>query len=99
MSTAPEIYYVPVVRAVDNTIHPRLAAPCTRQDLEYQQQRPIADKRDTPVINSAVAGPMSPLKAKSFYKEWRCSPSESERKVAKSVMRSDPDRGLERIGR
>lgn len=99
VSTAPAVYYVPVIRAADNTIHPRLSVPCTLQELEYQQQQPIVDMRDTPVINSAMAGPMSPLKAESFYKEWRHSPSEADRKAARSVMRSDPDRGLERIGR
>ncbi len=68
-------------------------------ELENQQQKPVLDKRDVPVMNSAMAGPMSPLQAESFYKEWRHSPSESERKAAKNVMRSDPDRGLERVGR
>lgn len=93
------VYFVPVLRAVDNSLHPRLSAPCTLHELENRQQKPVLDKRDVPVMNSAMAGPMSPLQAESFYKEWRHSPSESERKAAKNVMRSDPDRGLERVGR
>ena len=57
------------------------------------------DNRGTPVISSAIAGPMSPLQAETFYKEWRSPSQTGERKEAINVKRSDPDRGLERIGR
>jgi len=42
---------------------------------------------------------MSPLQAKSFYKEWHSPSNIAERKEARNVKRSDPDKGFERIGR
>ena len=87
--------YIPVLRSFDNTEPPKLSSPCTLQQLESHQSPPLLDMKESPVINSAIAGPMSPIQAKKFYNEWR-SPS---RKEVKNVKRSDPDRGYERIGR
>lgn len=50
-------------------------------------------------VLSSVAGPMSPLQAKAFYREWRSPLHSMDLKEAKNVKRTDPDRGLERIGR
>jgi hypothetical protein len=53
----------------------------------------------SPIMGHALAGPMSPSQANEFYREWR-SPSQSqERKETSIVKRSDPERGLERVGR
>ncbi len=93
--SAPEKYFVPVLRAVDNSTPPRLSNPCTFNDLKTRQSPILA----TPVISSAIAGPMSPLQAKTFYKEWRTPSDSVERKESMNVKRSDPDRGLERVGR
>ena len=48
---------------------------------------------------SSVAGPMSPLQAKAFYNEWRSPYQSLDLKMGVNVRRTDPDRGLERIGR
>ncbi len=89
----PPIYFVPVLRTVDNSVYPKLSHPCTLQQLKTPGSQTRVDRIESPVMNSALAGPMSPLQAKSFYKEWH-SPSNG-----KDVKRSDPDRGMERIGR
>ena len=92
------MFYVPVLRAVDNSVCPSLSAPCTLEQLEVQQ--PLSDKKESPVVvSSAMAGPMSLQQAKSFHKEWQSPSSSSERKKVKNMKRSDPDRGMERRGR
>ena len=95
----PEIYYVPVLRSVDNSTPPQLFSPCTLLELGSQSPWLNCSTVSSPIVEHALAGPMSPSKARKFYREWR-SPSQSgERKDASIVKRSDPDRGLERVGR
>lgn len=96
-SVAPAVFYVPVLRAVDNSICPSLSAPCTLEQLEAQ--KPHMDKKESPIMSSAMAGPMSLRQAKTFHKEWHSPSRSSERKEVKNVKRSDPDRGMERRGR
>lgn len=97
--SAPIIYYVPVLRAPDNSVYPKLSTPCTYPELIAQESETCQSLRMEATVLSSIAGPMSPLQAKAFYNEWR-SPSQSiDRKEAKNVKRTDPDRGLERIGR
>lgn len=38
-------------------------------------------------------------KANSFHKKWKTPLTAEEKKKAHQIRRSDPDRGLERIGR
>lgn len=103
----PEIYYIPVLRSVDNSTAPQLFSPCTLPELTNQS--PLFNGSSTsvagtvtvssPIVGHALAGPMSPSQANEFYREWR-SPSQSqERKETSIVKRSDPERGLERVGR
>ena len=100
----PEIYYVPVLRSVDNSTPPQLFSPCTLPELTNQSpllngSSSSATGVSSPIVGHALAGPMSPLRANEFYREWR-SPSQSqERKETSIVKRSDPERGLERVGR
>lgn len=96
----PEIYYVPVLRGVDNSTPPQLISPCTLPELKGHGSPLLNSSSVTsPVVGHALAGPMSPSRANEFYREWR-SPSQSvERKETSFVKRSDPERGLERVGR
>ena len=63
----PNLYYVPVIRAADNSLIPYLGSPCK---MEGQQQQSAeengASMRETllpsPVIGHALAGPMSETK-------------------------------------
>ena len=63
----PDLYYVPVIRAADNSLIPYLGSPCK---MEGQQQQSAeengASMRETllpsPVIGHALAGPMSETK-------------------------------------
>lgn len=93
---APAVFYVPVLRAVDNSICPSLSSPCTLEQLEV---RSTLDRKESLVTSSAMAGPMSLLQAKMFHKEWQSPSRSSERMEVKNVKRSDPDRGMERRGR
>lgn len=96
-SAAPAVFYIPVLRAMDNSICPSLLAPCTFEQLEAQKSQ--FDKKDSPILSSAMAGPMSLSQAKTFHKEWRSPSNSLERKEVKNIKRSDPDRGMERRGR
>lgn len=59
--TAPPIYYVPVLRAVDNCTPPQLTPPCTAAEYHlHVDQKALTDDRGTPMIGQAFAGPMSP---------------------------------------
>ena len=94
IQTEPENFYVSVLRSVDNSSPPHLSSPCKLHEIS-----PSLDKTGTPVVGHALAGPMSPTVAEQLYREWR-SPSDSlERREATNIKRSDPDRGMERVGR
>ena len=62
----PEVFYVPVLRAVDNVMPPHLGSPCTMQELELES--PIRDETGTPVMGHALAGPMPSSKV-----SWPCT--------------------------
>ena len=66
---APEVYYIPVLRAVDNSTPPQLGSPCTSEGYTQQQERTVVGSPLTPIVGQAFAGPMSPSKvSKSIYK-------------------------------
>ncbi len=94
----PHMYYVRVLRAPDNSLCPKLDKPCLYDELKCggnggDANKPSPYAADARVVSS-FAGPMSPLQAKGLYSEWR-SPSLADQ----NVKRTDPDRGLEIVGR
>jgi len=51
-------------------------------------------------IPSSLLPPQSlGLQAEELYREWRSPSQGKERRAASQIKRSDPDRGLERVGR
>ena len=59
--TDPDLYYVAVIRATDNSLTPYLGSPCKMEGQSTEERR-----RETllssPVIGHALAGPMSEAK-------------------------------------
>ncbi|KAL5258147.1 hypothetical protein ACHWQZ_G012936 [Mnemiopsis leidyi] len=130
--------YVPVVRAVDNSVPPFLGQPITpeylhskrlssnsskimvgelslddslivsdfeTQNLDHSFRKNSFD-HNSPLSPSlsicAYAGPMLASGAKEFRKVWKTPPRELSswrRDTLTGIMRSDSDRGLERVGR
>lgn len=131
--------YVPVVRAVDNSMPPFLGQPVTPEYLHSKRlssnsskilvgelslddsliyadfETPNSDhsfrknnsfSHNSPLSPSlsicAYAGPMLASGAKEFRKVWKTPPRELStwrRDTLTGIMRSDSDRGLERVGR
>ncbi|XP_003383625.2 PREDICTED: ankyrin repeat and LEM domain-containing protein 2-like [Amphimedon queenslandica] len=104
----PSIYYVPVIRSIDNSSPASLGSPVVLDDSSLTGSQSLNESlplvgppqvTTSPLVGQAFAGPLSPAKARGLLKEWK-SPSCSDLKKKASLMkRSDPDRGLERIGR
>ena len=62
----PNLYYVPVIRAADNSLIPYLGSPCKMEGEQQSAEENGASMRETllssPVIGHALAGPMSETK-------------------------------------
>ncbi|CAH1778016.1 unnamed protein product [Owenia fusiformis] len=106
-------FYVPLLRSDDNSTPPVISEPWSpeqsQSDFDYIGQlhsSPSQSPRD-PLLNvKAFAGPMSPSKASAFHKQWMGSPTHgsptrnlAEMKKLRNIKYTDPDKGVERIGR
>ncbi|XP_012927329.1 ankyrin repeat and LEM domain-containing protein 2 isoform X2 [Heterocephalus glaber] len=92
-------YYVPLLRA-DNTSSPVIGELwSSAQTAEaLPAGRCGANPRDPVQTVRAFAGPLSPAKAEDFRKLWKTPPREKAG-FFHSVRKSDPERGIERVGR
>lgn len=92
-------YYVPLLRA-DDTSSPVIGELWSSdQTAEASPSGHCgADPRDPVLTVRAFAGPLSPAKAEDFRKLWKTPPREKAG-FFHSVRKSDPERGIERVGR
>ncbi|XP_020929598.1 ankyrin repeat and LEM domain-containing protein 2 isoform X2 [Sus scrofa] len=92
-------YYVPLLRAED-TSSPVIGELWSSDQtgeashIGYSGGGP----RDPVLTLRAFAGPLSPSKAEDFRRLWKTPPREKAG-FFHSVRKSDPDRGIERVGR
>ncbi|KFV39427.1 Ankyrin repeat and LEM domain-containing protein 2, partial [Tyto alba] len=95
-------YYVPLLRAEDNSSAPVIGAPWSPDQTDDSPQRSLskyAGNPKDPVLSiRAFAGPMSPSKAEEFRKLWKTPPRERAG-FFHNVRKSDLERGVERVGR
>ncbi|MEE6504371.1 hypothetical protein FKM82_005164 [Ascaphus truei] len=95
-------YYVPLLRAEDNSSFPVIGAPWSpeKPDLLFQPglTRFCGSPKDPLLAVRAFAGPMSPSKAEDFRREWKTPPRERAG-FFHNVRKTDPERGAERVGR
>lgn len=92
-------YYVPLLRAED-TSSPVIG------ELWSSDQRAEASNADhcrssprDPVMTlRAFVGPLSPSKAEDFRKQWK-TPPRKKAGFFHNIRKSDPERGMERVGR
>uniref|UniRef100_A0A3B3QKG2 Ankyrin repeat and LEM domain-containing protein 2 n=1 Tax=Paramormyrops kingsleyae TaxID=1676925 RepID=A0A3B3QKG2_9TELE len=95
-------YYVPLLRATDNSSQPVIGAP---QSPEHLDQVPHwlgpelqGNPKDPVMTVRAVAGPLSQTKAEEFRKTWK-NPPRDRASYFHHILKSDPNRGAERVGR
>ncbi|KAG9261570.1 ankyrin repeat and LEM domain-containing protein 2 [Astyanax mexicanus] len=91
-------FYVPLLRAADNSSQPVIGAPWSPEPLENRSPRLPRSPMDPVMAVRAFAGPLSPSKADEFRKVWKTPPRERAGHFH-NILKSDPDRGAERVGR
>ncbi|NXC48432.1 ANKL2 protein, partial [Penelope pileata] len=95
-------YYVPLLRAEDNSSAPVIGAPWSPDQTDESPQAALSNYTGSPkdpVLSiRAFAGPMSPSKAEEFRRLWKTPPRERAG-FFHNVRKSDLERGVERVGR
>ncbi|XP_056448017.1 ankyrin repeat and LEM domain-containing protein 2 [Gadus chalcogrammus] len=94
--------YVPLMRATDNSSQPVIGAPWSPEPSESFSNalspRHARSPMDPLMSVKAFAGPLSPSKADEFRRAWKTPPRDRAEQVH-HILKSDPDRGVERVGR
>ncbi|XP_053725601.1 ankyrin repeat and LEM domain-containing protein 2 [Synchiropus splendidus] len=92
--------YIPLLRATDNTSHPVIGAPWSPEASETLSliHRHTRSPMDPLMTVTAFAGPLSPSKADDFRRNWK-TPPRDRAEFFHNILKSDPDRGAERVGR
>ncbi|XP_010874863.2 ankyrin repeat and LEM domain-containing protein 2 [Esox lucius] len=94
--------YIPLLRATDNSIQPIIGGPWSPEPLDALPHslspRLTQSPRDPVMTVRAFAGPLSPSKAEEFRRVWKTPPRERAGHF-QHILKSDPDRGAERVGR
>ncbi|NWR33922.1 ANKL2 protein, partial [Tachuris rubrigastra] len=96
------VYYVPLMRAEDNSSAPVIGVPWSPDQTDDGPQRTLfkypGSPKDPVLSIRAFAGPMSPSKAEEFRRLWKTPPRERAG-FFHNVRKSDLERGVERVGR
>ncbi|KAB5528232.1 hypothetical protein PHYPO_G00137960 [Pangasianodon hypophthalmus] len=90
--------YVPLLRAADNSAQPVIGAPWSPEPMENRSPQLPRSPRDPVMTVRAFAGPLSPSKADEFRRVWKTPPRERAEHFH-HILKSDPERGAERVGR
>ncbi|KAM9822554.1 ankyrin repeat and LEM domain-containing protein 2 isoform X1 [Syngnathus typhle] len=92
--------YIPLLRPADNTSQPIIGAPWSPEASESLSliQRHAKSPLDPLMAVTAFAGPLSPSKAGDFRRSWK-TPPRNRAEHFHNILKSDPDRGAERVGR
>lgn len=90
--------YVPLLRAADNSAQPLIGAPWSPEPVENLSARLPRSPREPVMAVRAFAGPLSPSKADEFRRVWK-TPPRGRAEHFHHILKSDPERGAERVGR
>ncbi|MCJ8742282.1 hypothetical protein PDJAM_G00080190 [Pangasius djambal] len=95
-------FFVPLLRATDNTLNPVIGAPWAPGTSKHQDVSLIPGLMEDPknplMTIRAFVGPLNLSKAEEFHKLWK-TPPRDRAKYFHHILKSDPDRGAERVGR
>ncbi|XP_053327425.1 ankyrin repeat and LEM domain-containing protein 2 [Spea bombifrons] len=93
------IFYVPLLRAEDNSSPTVLGTPWSPEQPDVLSQTKYSGSPKDPLLAvRAFAGPMSPSKAEDFRRAWK-TPPRDKAGLFHNVRKTDPERGAERVGR
>ncbi|KAM9547907.1 ankyrin repeat and LEM domain-containing protein 2-like isoform 2-T8 [Salvelinus alpinus] len=94
--------YIRLLRAIDNSSQPVIGAPWSPEPSETLPHslatRITRSPMDPVMAVRAFAGPLSPSKADEFRRVWK-TPPRDRAGYFQHILKSDPDRGAERVGR
>uniref|UniRef100_A0A8C7JH20 Ankyrin repeat and LEM domain-containing protein 2 n=1 Tax=Oncorhynchus kisutch TaxID=8019 RepID=A0A8C7JH20_ONCKI len=94
--------YIRLLRAIDNSSQPVIDAPWSPEPSETLPRslapRLTRSPMDPVMAVRAFAGPLSPSKADEFRRVWK-TPPRDRAGYFQHILKSDPDRGAERVGR
>ncbi|XP_058230651.1 ankyrin repeat and LEM domain-containing protein 2 isoform X2 [Hemibagrus wyckioides] len=90
--------YVPLLRAADNSAQPVIGAPWSPEPMETLSPLLPRSPREPMMTVRAFAGPLSPSKADEFRRVWK-TPPRVRAEYFHHILKSDPERGAERVGR
>lgn len=94
--------YVPLLRDLDNSFQPIIGLPwsANTQKINFDMigSRSEGNRFEPLMTLRAYVGPLSPSKAEEFYKLWK-TPPRDQAEYFHTILKSDPDRGVERVGR
>lgn len=93
-----ERLYIPLLRATDNSSQAVIGAPWSPEPMESLSPWLPRSPKDPVMAVRAFAGPLSPSKADEFRRAWKTPPRERADHFH-NILKSDPDRGAERVGR
>ncbi|KAK3522232.1 hypothetical protein QTP70_034129 [Hemibagrus guttatus] len=95
-------FFVPLLRATDNTLNPVISAPWAPGTSKCRDVSVIPGQMEDPknpeMTIRAFVGPLNLSKAEEFHKLWK-TPPRNRAKYFHHILKSDPDRGAERVGR
>ncbi|XP_053332289.1 ankyrin repeat and LEM domain-containing protein 2 isoform X1 [Clarias gariepinus] len=95
-------FCVHLFRATDNTLNPVIGSPWAPGTPKYRDMSPIPGLTEDPknplMTIRAFVGPLNLSKADEFHKLWK-TPPRDRAKYFHHILKSDPDRGAERVGR
>ncbi|XP_067288803.1 ankyrin repeat and LEM domain-containing protein 2 isoform X2 [Pseudorasbora parva] len=89
-------FYVPLFRAADNTLPALIGAPCW--PLESSLDRITDSPKNPSMTIKAFVGPLNSSKAEEFYRLWK-TPPRDRAGYFRNILKSDSERGAERVGR
>lgn len=94
--------YVPLLRDLDNSFQPIIGLPWSADPLNMNFDILGSRSEGSPfeplMTLRACVGPLSPSKAEEFYKLWKTPPRDQAEDFHR-ILKSDPDRGVEHVGR
>uniref|UniRef100_A0A3Q3XAM9 LEM domain-containing protein n=1 Tax=Mola mola TaxID=94237 RepID=A0A3Q3XAM9_MOLML len=92
--------YIPLLRATDNTSQAVIGALWSPESSESLSmiQKHARSPIDPVMAVTAYAGPLSPSNADDFRRSWK-TPPRDQVQFFHHILKSDPDRGAEKVGR